>query len=71
MAEKESASERFPGMLPGPPQPWFDLVLQYLDAEQQRIIVAHMMDMIITQQEKTLEIARMARDMLKKGRKIP
>ena len=69
MPEKEGGGERFPGMAPSP-QPWFELVLQHLNDEQQRLIVARVMDMYIAQQEQMLEIARMARDMLKKVRKI-
>ena len=69
MAEKESAKSFLPEMAPGPPEPWFELVLKYLDFDQQRTIVARMMDMYIHQQEEMLELSRMARDMLKKGRK--
>jgi hypothetical protein len=70
MPEKDSGGERFPAMAPPPPQPWFELALQYLTVEQQRIIVARVLDIHIAQQEQMLEIARMARDMLKRERKI-
>ncbi|MFA4902641.1 MAG: hypothetical protein WC600_07830 [Desulfobaccales bacterium] len=68
---EENVSERsmFPEMLPPQPQPWFELALRYLDRDQQRTIVARILDMHIMQQEQLLEVAKMARDMLKKGPK--
>lgn len=69
MVEKESAKSLFPEMIHAPPEPWFELVLRYLDINQQRTIVARMMDMYIMQQEQMLEVARLARDMLKTGGK--
>lgn len=69
MAAQEPGSERFP-MIPPQPQPWFELVLRYLDEEQQRIIMARVMDMYILQQEQMLDVARMARAMLKREHQI-
>ena len=69
MVEKESAKSLFPETIHAPPEPWFELVLRYLDFDQQRTIVARLMDMYISQQEQMLELSRMARDMLKEGRK--
>jgi hypothetical protein len=69
MEEKVSERSMFPEMLPPQPQPWFELALRYLDRDQQRTIVARILDMHIMQQEQLLEVAKMARDMLKKGPK--
>jgi hypothetical protein len=68
---EENVSERsmFPEMLPPQPQPWFELALSYLYRDQQRTIVARILDMHIMQQEQLLEVTKMARDMLKKGPK--
>ncbi len=62
---QESGRERFPGLAPSP-QPWFELVLRQLDDSQQKVLLARLMDMLIAQQEQMLELARTARDMLKK-----
>lgn len=69
MNERESERPMFPEMILPQPQPWFELVRRYLDLDQQRTIIARMMDMYIMQQEQMLEVSRMARDMLKQGRK--
>jgi hypothetical protein len=71
MDEKVSERSMFPEMVPPQPQPWFELALRYLDRDQQRKIVARMIELHITQLEQMLEVARMARDMLKKGPKTP
>ncbi len=68
MSEKEKIKSFFPQAIHAPPEPWFELVLRYLDLDQQRTILARIMDMYIMQQEQMLEVSRMARDMLKQGR---
>jgi hypothetical protein len=48
MEEKVSERSMFPEMVPPQPQPWFELALRYLDRDQQRTIVARMIDLHIT-----------------------